>query len=143
MITKNPVVYTDGSHKNQWGSWAYVVIENNQVIYEASGPCRNTDSLRMEIQAAIEALQYLHQCKTFEIHTDCRILIENLAHFSTWKSQGWQKKNLAPIPNVDLYQKLDDLLEGKQIQWKWVRAHSMNPYNERCDQLCREARVSN
>ena len=140
MITKPYLIYTDGAHKNQWGSWAFVVIKNNQLVYEASSKCRDTDSLRMEIQAVLEALKHLKDQKNLVIHTDCQILIENVKILNQWQSLGWKKQNSAPIPNVDLYQELYELVKNKNIEWKWVRAHSQNPYNERCDELCKEAR---
>jgi len=134
------IVYTDGSHKNQWGSWAYVVIQNNKIIYEASSRCRDTNSLRMEIQAVLEALKCLSTYHNYVIYTDCRILIENVKQFDSWEDWGWTKQNKASIPNVDLYQELQSLIKNKNIQWKWVRAHSQNLYNERCDELCKIAR---
>lgn len=141
MTTKPYLIYTDGAHKNSWGSWAFIVIKNNQVIYEASSRCRDTNSLRMEIQAVIEAIKYLKDQPEFIIHTDCRILIDNVKLLDFWKSWGWKKQNQAPIPNGDLYQKLYQLVKNKNIEWKWVKAHSeKNFYNERCDELCRVAR---
>lgn len=140
MITDQYLVYTDGAHKNQWGSWAYVIIKNNKLICEAASRCRHTDSLRMEIQAVLEALKFLKIQNNLIIRTDCQILIKNIKLIDQWKSDGWRKPNSAPIPNVDLYQELHLLIKNKNIQWEWVRAHSQNPYNERCDELCREAR---
>lgn len=133
-------IYTDGAHKKQWGSWAFVVINNDQLIYEKSKKCRRTNSLRMEIQAVLEALKYLGHLDNFIIHSDCQILIENIKRLDQWESGGWRKQNSAPIPNVELYQELHFLMKNKKIEWKWVKAHSQNPYNERCDELCKEAR---
>jgi ribonuclease HI len=142
VITDRFIIYTDGAHKNQWGSWAFIVLQNNKVIHEASARCKKTDSLRMEIQAVLEALNYLSRelHTDLEIHTDCKILIENIKFLNQWQMYDWRKQNGALIPNVDLYQQLHNLIKNINIHWKWVRAHSQNLYNERCDELCREAR---
>jgi len=140
VITNGLKVFTDGAHKHRWGSWAYVITQNDLLIFEASGKVKSTDSLRMEIQAALEAIQSLSDQQEFEILTDCHILYANVLKLPKWKSYGWRKQNGSPIPHVDLYQKLDLLLTGKFIQWSWVKAHAKNPWNERCDQLCIRAR---
>jgi ribonuclease HI len=134
------IVYTDGSAKGRWGSWSFLILADDKIIYEDSGRERKTNSNRMEFQAIIEALFAIPGDHPLTFYTDSKILLENLPMFKEWKANGWLKANGWPIPNVDLMIILDELILTRQIQWKWVRAHSGNQYNERCDQLCILAR---
>lgn len=134
-------VYTDGSYKEGRGAWAFVIVQNGRVIQEAASFAKKTSSNRMEFQAAIEALRFLPPQSHVRLHTDSRILIENVTvHSPVWKSFGWKKKNQQEIPNVDLFKSLDDLNSQHQISWHWVKAHSGKTHNERCDELCIQAR---
>lgn len=133
-------VYTDGSLKFGRGAWAFVVVEKNKTIIEKFGTAKNTTSNRMEFQAVIEALILLPKDRALKIHTDSRVLLEALAKIPTWKLRGWIKKNSTPIPSVDQMILLDQLLQNRQVQWQWVKAHSGVQYNERCDELCILAR---
>lgn len=134
-------VYTDGSFKEGRGAWAYVIVKEGLVVQEAASFAKKTSSNRMEFQAAIEALQTLPANSQVKIFTDSRIMIENITvHVPVWKSLGWKKKNQQEIPNVDLFQSLDLLNSQHQISWHWVKAHSGISYNERCDELCIQAR---
>lgn len=130
-------IYTDGSHKGRYGAWAYVVVENEKIVREASGRVRKTESIRMEFQAAIEALKSLPENSTATFYSDSKILVDimNLWRMD-WKTNGWIKPNSRPIPNVDLIILLDTLSLSHNITWLWVRAHSGVLYNERCDELC-------
>lgn len=128
-------IYTDGGFKRGWGSWAFVTVQNQAIIQEKCNRVRKTDSLRMEYQAAIEALQSLPSGAQATIFSDCRILLDNLKHFARWESLQWQR-----VPHGDLLKVLYKELQNKQIEWKWVRAHSGHSFNERCDFLCRRAR---
>lgn len=126
-------LYTDGSFKNGRGSWAFVAVRNGCAVQEASGCSKQTTSLRMEIQAAIEAIKSIPEKSRAVLYTDCRILTEFV--FSG-------KKCETQTPNADLLIELVRLNESKQIEWKWVRAHSGVVFNERCDQLCKAARAN-
>jgi ribonuclease HI len=132
-------VYTDGSHKDGHGAWAFVVVKGGKVLAEKSGSCKHTSSDRMELQAAIEALQWFPESSRIRIHTDSRTMIENMnKRIPDLKRVGWKSKNT--ISNVDLLKQLNTLTEKHHVSWKWVKAHSGKFYNERCDELCREAR---
>lgn len=136
-------VYTDGSHKNRWGSWAYVILKNGVVITEASGRVLKTGSTRMELQAAIEALQFLPVGAQANVFSDSRILIDAMnIKMKMWEQQGWISKNKRPIPNADQIQILQGLTLQRNISWSWIKAHSGLKYNERCDFLCTQARLN-
>ncbi len=130
-------VYTDGSCKDGCGSWAYVIVRSGKIHRECSGSMRNCNSNFMEFQAAIEALKSLPANSHITLYSDSRILVDAVTlRMSEWKSYGWLKKNGRSIPHLDQIKALDDLNESHQIDWKWVKAHAGNTYNERCDELC-------
>ena len=134
-------VYTDGSYKEGRGSWAYVIVQKGVVLQEAAACVRKTSSNRMEFQAAIEALSFLPPDSDVRLYTDSRIMIENVTvQTEIWKSLGWKKKNQQEIPHVDLFKILAGLNALHRIHWSWVKAHSGVAHNERCDQLCVQAR---
>lgn len=124
-------VYTDGSHKGKWGSWAFVVVQNNKIIYEASKRVSKTNSNSMEFQAAIEALNYLKPNVKACIFSDSRVLIKAVTSTEN-----------RPRANADQIKSIDELLVGRNVTWKWIKAHSGIQFNERCDELCITARVS-
>lgn len=125
-------VFTDGSHKGKWGSWAFVVVrDRNRIVYEASGRQRKTNSHRMEFQAAIEALKYIKSGTSVLLHTDSRELLKAM-------SSNRNKANC----NQDQVDILLDLQKTRKVSWRWVKAHAGQPYNQRCDELCREVRRS-
>ena len=129
FFSKKFDIYTDGSHKGKWGSWAFVIVYKNKIIYEACGRQRKTNSLRMEFQAAIEALSYLAPGSTACVHSDSKILVDSAL-----------KLMLQPDAHQDQIEKINHLSSLNQITWKWVKAHTGIEFNERCDQLCLTAR---
>ena len=97
----------------------------------------------MEYQAAIESLKSLPNGTRANLYSDCQILIENLKKLTFWSENSWLNKNGFPIPNSDLLQTLQALTLEKSVTWKWVKAHAGLVFNERCDQLCLQARENN
>ncbi|MCX6126132.1 MAG: ribonuclease HI [Proteobacteria bacterium] len=124
-------IYTDGSAKRGRGAWAFVTLRNNLVIAESSGQARNTTSLHMEIQAALEGLKHLSTPAKVTVYSDCRVLVDAM-----------NGPGLKPsiVSHRNLYEDLVKHGKVHTVTWKWVRAHSGQIHNERCDQLCREAR---
>ncbi len=128
-------VYTDGScfltRSNKPGGWAFVIPEE----LEVSGGTQNTTNNRMELTAAIECIEYLHgDVSKLEIHSDSAYVVNGITKYiSNWKRKGWKD-----VKNPDLWQKLDKLVEGKDISWQWVKAHSTNEWNNRADLLAKE-----
>lgn len=128
IMREQIAIYTDGSHKGAWGSWAFVVVKNNKIIHEASGRERKAGSNRMEFHAALKALNYLPDQTSAQIFTDSRILIQAMTGIKQ------------PAAHRDQIFNLLNLAQAKKISWHWVKAHSGVTYNERCDELCTEAR---
>ncbi|MBC7370563.1 MAG: reverse transcriptase-like protein [Bdellovibrionaceae bacterium] len=122
-------VYTDGGYKRGMGTWAYVVVKNGRMTREASGLIRRTSSNEMEMRAVIEALTSFRKLSHIIIHTDSRILIAAMNDVK--KPSAWP----------DLVAEIKLAIKSHVVTWKWVRGHSGNPYNERCDQLCILART--
>lgn len=127
---KKPIeIYTDGSHKGRWGSWAFVVVSDQKIIHEQSGSERKTNSQRMEFEAALRALQYLPANSSAIINTDSKVLLD-----------CFTKLRKRAAVNEDQVEAIDKLLSQHKVTWRWVKAHHGNVYNERCDQLCSLAR---
>ena len=134
-------IFTDGSYKQGRGSWAFVIVKDGIVMQEASGRTKKTSSHRMEFQAAIEAMKCLLPGTEARLFTDSKILVNTInVWIPEWRQNDWLKKKNRPIPNLDLVKTLDELHQKHAISWNWVRAHSGNTFNERCDQLCFLAR---
>jgi len=135
-------IYTDGSFKEGRGAWAYVLVQNGEMVREDSASLRKTSSNRMEFQAAIEALKVLPEKSKAIVYTDSQILVDIMNNkISQWRAMDWVKSKGQPIPNVDLVQELDQYNQKHCIQWQWVRGHAGIKYNERCDELCIRART--
>ena len=126
-------IYTDGACKRGLGTWSFVILndEGNECIHECSGVVYSTDSLRMEITAAINALSTIAIGVRVRLNTDSKILIE----FFEGKRVVPEKK-----PNRDLWLELANKIASLKLEWRWVKAHSGNIWNERCDDLCVIAR---
>jgi ribonuclease HI len=135
-------IYTDGSHKNHKGSWAFVVVEGTSVIHEASGSAIHMNSNQMEFQAAIEALKHIPPGTKATIYSDSRIVVDTISIWvNEWKQLGWVKKKNRQIFYLDQIKLLDELNLAREITWKWIPAHRGQVHNERCDELCIKARA--
>jgi ribonuclease HI len=137
-------VYTDGSLKKNLGSWAYIILKNGRIIYQASGVSKGTTSQKMEIQAAIEALQKTPPGAKIKLFSDSRMLVTTVVQdLAGWQKNDWRKSNGRPVPHVDQMKVLADLTQEREVSWKWIPAHRGSVYNEKCDQMCILARTRN
>jgi ribonuclease HI len=138
-------VYTDGSFKNGWGSWAYVIVRQKRVVRENSGRASKTNSLRMELRAAIEALGSLREAQNLGSGASFSRSRDSVSLFSDSRTlvDAMQagKEVSESRPNADLLNALLQLSREFRVEWRWVRAHSGQIYNERCDELCVLART--
>jgi ribonuclease HI len=121
-------IYTDGSSKNGYGSWAYIISRRRKCIIENSGRIRGANSNAMEFQAAIEALSAISTNSKVILFSDSKILIDAM-------SDGVGPK--AFQTQIDILMRLNSKLK---IKWHWIKAHNGNKFNERCDELCALAR---
>ena len=114
------------------GGWAFLSIENDR-IWEVSGGNPSTTNNRMELEAVIQTLEFLSQKNdNISIYTDSKYVINGI---TTW-IHNWIRKDWKNIKNIDLWKKLYQLNNNK-VQWKWVKGHSGNKYNDRVDELAK------
>jgi ribonuclease HI len=139
------IVYCDGACSGNPGpgGWAFVFDD-----IEVSGSEKNTTNNKMELTAVIEALLYIKkQCdsglmenKQFEIRTDSEYVKKGISEWiHTWKKNNWRTANKNPVKNRELWEKLNSLTEKLNPQFTWVKGHAGDHYNERCDELARNA----
>ncbi|MDN7138748.1 ribonuclease HI [Pseudidiomarina sp. 1ASP75-14] len=138
---KHVHIYTDGSCLGNPGPGGYgAVIEYGEHRKELAAGYRLTTNNRMEMLAAIKALEALkHPCQV-TLTSDSQYLkqgIENWIH--NWKRNGWRTSNRKPVKNADLWQALDQAVQRHKVSWEWVKGHAGHPQNERCDELARQA----
>jgi ribonuclease HI len=130
---KRVTVYTDGACEGNPGpgGWA-AILEYGAITKEISGGALATTNNRMEMQAALEALQLLKQSCAVDLYTDSEYLRDGITKWiKGWKAKGWKKQ----IKNAELWRALDAARERHTVNWHWVRGHAGNPRNERCDVL--------
>lgn len=135
---KNVEIYTDGACSGNpgKGGWGAVLVCNGKEK-EISGAEAETTNNRMELTAVIEALKALKYPCEVKLTTDSKYVCDaiNQQWVYSWKKNGWRKADKKPALNVDLWEKLLDLLELHQVSFVWVKGHNGHPYNERCDAL--------
>lgn len=135
-------IYTDGACTGNPGpgGWGVVVYFDDGSVHELGDASKKTTNNRMEMQAAIAALEFLKssgQNKPITLYTDSEYLINCVTKWvKGWKRKGWKKSDGKPVLNQDLLQILDNL-NNQQIKWQHVRGHAGNIGNERCDTIAR------
>jgi len=103
------------------------------------GDPRSTNN-RMELQAAISALESLREPCRVDLYTDSRYLQRGITEWlPNWIARGWRKSNRKPVLNADLWRELHALTQQRDVRWHWVRGHSGDPQNERVDRLAYQA----
>jgi ribonuclease HI len=132
------IIYTDGASRGNPGNGGYgAVLIYGQHIKELSAGFRLTTNNRMELLAVITALEALNRDNLeIDIYTDSKYVMD--AFEKHW-IVGWQKKAFKNVKNPDLWKRLISLYNRHVIKFHWVKGHSGNKYNERCDQLATEA----
>lgn len=130
-------IYTDGACKGNpgpggWGAWL-VYGEHQKELF---GGELGTTNNRMELMAAIQALESLTRACQVELTTDSEYLRKGVLEWMAgWKKRGWKTASKQPVKNQDLWQRLDGALGTHSITWKWVKGHSGHEGNEKADQL--------
>ncbi len=143
MVQTNPIIiYTDGSALGNPGPGGYgVVLRHAEHVKELSGGFRRTTNNRMEILAAIVALKALKRPSRVKLYTDSQYLVNavNKGWVNKWRAKGWMRNKTEPALNADLWTELLPLLSSHEVEFVWLRGHSGNADNERCDQLAKHA----
>ena len=138
---KKVQLITDGAcHGNPGpGGWA-AILRHNQHSKELWGSEPHTTNNRMELMAAISALEALKKPCRVDLHTDSQYLRDGVtAYLARWKQNGWRTADKKPVKNIDLWQRLDTAMREHQIRWHWLRGHAGHAQNERADLLARQA----
>ena len=141
MTEKTVELFTDGACRGNPGpgGWGAVLVYQNKTkdLYGAEAQTTNN---RMELTAAIKGLEALkHRCQVV-LTTDSQYVKNGINQWiSNWKRRGWKTADKKPVKNIDLWQRLDELVAQHDVQWHWVRGHTGHPGNEKADALANKA----
>jgi ribonuclease HI len=130
-------IYTDGAcrHNPGPGGWGALLVTGERER-ELWGGERHTTNNRMELTAAIRGLEALTRRCRVALYTDSQYLRNGIREWlPRWKSRGWKTADRKPVKNQDLWQQLDTLAAGHEVEWHWVRGHTGHAGNERADRL--------
>ena len=131
-------LYTDGACRGNPGNggWGAILVYQG-VEKELSGGEEVTTNNRMELMAAIAGMEALKEPCNITLTSDSKYLTDaiNKGWLASWKKNGWRKADKSAVLNVELWQKIDELLSIHNVEFVWVRGHAGHPYNERCDVL--------
>jgi ribonuclease HI len=141
-------IYTDGSCLGNPGpgGWAAIILEDN-LKKELIGREKHTTNNRMELTAAIKALEYCNKnkdeqksLKIIKIYTDSIYVKEGITNWiNNWEKNNWKTADKKNVKNVDLWKNLKELIKSNQVEWFWVKGHSDNPLNDLADKLAKKA----
>ena len=134
---KAVTVYTDGACRGNPGPGGWgAILRYGENVRELQGGELLTTNNRMELMAAIEALGALKEPCRVALYTDSRYVRDGITRWvSDWRRRGWRTKSRKPVKNKDLWMRLDELVQGHDIDWHWVKGHAGHPGNERADTL--------
>jgi len=137
---KKVVIYTDGACSGNPGpgGWGAILMYGEHRKEIKGGEAETTNN-RMELIAAIRAIELINRRSEIELHTDSSYLRDGITKWiSKWKRNGWKTAQKKPVKNDDLWKELDKLRESHDISWHWVKGHAGHPLNERADELARQ-----
>jgi len=137
-------VFTDGACSGNPGPGGWgVVMRWRGHEKELSGGEADTTNNRMELMAAIQALEALKRPMRVRVVTDSNYLKQGITQWiHAWKAKGWRTSDKKPVKNKDLWQRLDAALQHHTVEWDWTRGHAGHPENERADALATAAAES-
>ena len=133
-------IFTDGACSGNPGPGGWgAIIRYGKREKELTGGEALTTNNRMELMAAISALEALTRSCSVDLYTDSNYLRDGITKWiHTWRRNGWRTSDKKPVKNAELWQRLDRALGKHRIQWHWVRGHAGHAENERADALARE-----
>lgn len=135
-------IYTDGACKGNPGPGGWgALLKAADSQKELFGGERVTTNNRMEMTAVIEALSTLKRPCQVTLHVDSQYVLKGMTEWLPgWKARGWKTAAKAPVKNVDLWQRLDELVNsaGHKVDWRWIKGHNGHPGNERADELANQ-----
>jgi len=136
-LTKIVEIYTDGACRGNPGpgGWGVLLIAGKHRKTMHGGEPETTNN-RMELTAAIEALNALNGARSVVLHTDSKYVMGGINEWlPNWKARDWKTTAKKPVKNKDLWQALDEAVSRHEIEWRWVKGHDGNPGNEAADEL--------
>ena len=136
------IIYTDGACSGNPGpgGWGAIILSEEKNETNISGKEKSTTNNRMELMAPIMALRKIKKASKIVIYTDSIYLKNGITTWiKNWEKNGWKNANKKPVKNKDLWVTLNELSKEHVINWKWVKAHAGNKYNEIADKLASEA----
>jgi ribonuclease HI len=136
-MSKKVEIFTDGACRGNPGPGGWgAVLRYDDTEKELYGGEKETTNNRMELMAAIQALESLNRSCPVALTTDSEYVKNGITQWmNNWKKRNWKTANNKPVKNQDLWQRLDAATQGHDIEWHWVRGHTGHPENERADQL--------
>ncbi|MDA0787335.1 MAG: ribonuclease HI [Proteobacteria bacterium] len=139
--TNRIAIYTDGACSGNPGPGGWgAILRAGEHEKELSGGEDETTNNRMELMAAIAALEELKKPSPIDLYTDSTYVRDGIMKWiHNWKRNGWKPAARKPVKNVDLWKRLELAMEPHDIEWHWVKGHNGHPDNERADVLARSA----
>jgi ribonuclease HI len=140
MSDETTDIYTDGACSGNPGPGGWgCLLRWKGVEHEIYGGERNTTNNRMELMAAIRALESLKRPTNVRLFTDSTYVRDGITKWiHGWKKNGWRTSDRKPVKNEDLWRRLEASLVSHTVEWRWVKGHSGHPDNERVDELARK-----
>ncbi len=141
ILRPKVVIYTDGACSGNPGPGGFgAVLISGKHRKEISKGYQQTTNQRMELMAVIAALESLNQSSQVALHTDSSYVKQGITSWiHQWKKRGWKTAAKSPVKNRDLWERLSALADQHDIRWSWVKGHSGDKENERCDYLATQA----
>ena len=139
-MTPDVVIYTDGACRGNPGpgGWGAILMSGGHEREICGGELATTNN-RMELTAAIEALNALKRPCRVELHTDSQYVRNGISEWlRIWKARGWRTTSKGAVKNEDLWRRLDEARARHEVDWRWVKGHNGHPLNERADALARK-----
>ena len=136
-MTRTIEIYTDGACRGNPGpgGWGALLIAGKHRKTMHGGDPETTNN-RMELTAAVEALNAINKPSKIILHTDSKYVMDGINDWMpNWKKRGWKTSARKPVKNQDLWQALDEATSRHQIEWRWVKGHNGDPGNEKADEL--------
>jgi ribonuclease HI len=133
-------IWTDGACSGNPGPGGWgAILKSGERVKELCGGEPHTTNNRMELLAAISALEALKRPCVVALHTDSQYLRQGiLSWLKGWKRNGWRTADKNPVKNDDLWRRLDEATQAHDIEWRWVKGHAGEEMNERADELARQ-----
>jgi ribonuclease HI len=133
-------IYTDGACISGAGGWAWVRVNSlGQIEERQSGAQADTTNNQMELEAAIQGIEASSPTQLVQVISDSRYVVDGASLWlKNWKRRGWTLKGGGQVKNMNWWLRIDALQKTRAIEWRWVKGHAGDGFNELCDRLANE-----